>query len=71
VLGDSLAHGSLFLEATLLVELGADTVNLLGKLGTLVDKASFLFALALFRIKPSSVQLCESGIETRADELER
>mmetsp|Transcript_7622 Transcript_7622/g.16444 ORF Transcript_7622/g.16444 Transcript_7622/m.16444 type:complete len:223 (+) Transcript_7622:295-963(+) len=54
---DGLSHRGLFLEPTLLVDLGPDTVDLLGEFGSLVDQSGLLLTHPLVVIHADPVEL--------------
>mmetsp|Transcript_14666 Transcript_14666/g.33193 ORF Transcript_14666/g.33193 Transcript_14666/m.33193 type:complete len:315 (-) Transcript_14666:12-956(-) len=55
--GNCFAHCSLFFVSFLLVKLGPDSVDLLGKITPLVGQATFLFPLAFIGIEATTMQL--------------
>ena len=57
VLRYSLPHRGLLLEPLCVVQLGADTVHLLGELGALVGGAGLLLALAFVGVEATTVKL--------------
>mmetsp|Transcript_18936 Transcript_18936/g.54570 ORF Transcript_18936/g.54570 Transcript_18936/m.54570 type:complete len:296 (-) Transcript_18936:51-938(-) len=57
VLGDRLAHGGLLLEPPLVVQLGPDSVDLLGELGPLVRQPGLPLPLPLLGVEPTAVHL--------------
>mmetsp|Transcript_32678 Transcript_32678/g.72054 ORF Transcript_32678/g.72054 Transcript_32678/m.72054 type:complete len:325 (-) Transcript_32678:216-1190(-) len=57
MLRDGLSHGGLLLEATFVVQFGADSVHLLGEFRSLVSQARLSLPFPFFCIEPTSVQL--------------
>lgn len=57
MLGNRLAHDGFLLVALLLIELGPQTMDLLGEVRTLVRHPGLLLALSLIGVKPTAMQL--------------